>query len=284
LSSTCLYHCKLSHERLVPRHHKFAYGLFMLYLDLDNLQELEPLKSLSVNRSNIFSFFESDHLKQNLLQGEADLGRVAAIGSPSLAHKIRQLAQDEGLLEPVSRITLLTLPRIFNYVFNPVSFYFLFAENKTALACVVEVSNTFREMKTYFMRAPREAMQSSACVFNMTVPKHFYVSPFGELADCFDFIVPVPDERLAVVINTVRDGDISRKIMCANLSGTSAALTNFSLVLNLVRYPLLTFKVMAMIHWQAFVLFLKKVPFHAKEDKPALQIDVFNRRKEKANG
>ena len=261
----------------------------MLYIDLDELGALDRLWPLSVNRPNIFSFFESDHLKQD--KGQTD--------SRPLSLKIRELARQGGIDHPVQSITLLTLPRIFNYVFNPVSFYFLFGGNKEPLACVVEVSNTFNEMKTYLIKAPTATTATTATtadhandgqVFNLTAPKHFYVSPFGELADSFQFVVPVPDKRLAVVINTVRISgadNLSRqplKIMAANLSGQACPLTSGALILNLVRYPLLTFKIMAMIHWHALLLFFKKVPFHAKDEASDLQTGVFNRRKEKANG
>ncbi|MBU6451493.1 MAG: DUF1365 family protein [Cyanobacteria bacterium REEB67] len=259
--NAAIFRCRVLHERLQPRRHKFQYGIFMLYLDLDNLEMPGGGPLFAVNAPALVSFHEVDHFVDHFKDDSA--ARV------SLAAKIRRLAQANGI-EAVASIWLLTMPRILGYVFNPVSFYFLFDKNKNAVACVVEVSNTFREMKMYLVQERQEK------IFRLQVPKHFYVSPFAGLDDRFDFILAAPaDGRLHISINTLGAED-TNKILLSSLSGYSIPFSRGQIVLNFLQYPLLTLKVIAMIHFQALLLFLKKVPFSQKEENPHLQTDVLN--------
>jgi DUF1365 family protein len=113
------------------------------------------------------------------------------------------------------------------------------------------------------------------------VPKYFYVSPFGNLSDKFDFILPLPDEELRLCINTVSGENKDEqgepvKILLSSLSGKAQPFSEKRLLMYFFRYPLLTLKVIGLIHWHALLLLLKKVPFFAKEENPHLQIDVTN--------
>ncbi|MBS1995801.1 MAG: DUF1365 domain-containing protein [Cyanobacteria bacterium SZAS LIN-2] len=264
--NTRLYLCRVIHERLVPRHHRFSYGIYMLYFDLDELPALDrTCRFFSVDKPNLVSFYQADHLKDfSAICPEAE-GR-------SLSERLRALLRGQGLSGDFEKAYLLTMPRILGYVFNPVSFYFVFGQNKTPVACVVEVGNTFNEMKTYLVKDARLAGDG---FFRLCVPKHFYVSPFGKLADLFDFILPVPDEQLRICINTVR-GDEHAKILTSSLSGTAKPFSEGLLLSCFCRYPLLTMKVIGMIHFQALLLWLKKIPFYRKEEEPHLQTDVLN--------
>jgi hypothetical protein len=103
------------------------------------------------------------------------------------------------------------------------------------------------------------------------VPKHFYVSPFSELDLNFDFKLKVPGQTLDVKIND-RDGD--QNVLISTLSGQRAELTDRNLAWFTFKYPLVTLKVILLIHWHAFRLWLKRVPFNCKADNLALQRDV----------
>ena len=260
-----LYDCNVAHERLSPHRHKFKYGIYMLYIDLSELNELDSrFKIFGVDRPNLISFYQSDHLKaENKEENSASL---------SLFERLKYLARHEGIVANVASAALLTMPRIFGYIFNPVSFYFLFDENKSCHSCVVEVSNTFHEMKTYVIK---DIDNHSAC-FRLTVPKYFYVSPFGKLADKFDFTIAPPDQKLRICINTV-SAENNAKVLLSNLNGERQLLTEKSLIASFCRYPFLTLKVIGLIHYQAVVLFFKQVPFFAKEMDPHLQVAVHNK-------
>ena len=55
-----LFRAKIFHKRFLPRINKFTYSGFYIKFSLGNLQELESLL-FSVNKFNLFSFYEKDH-------------------------------------------------------------------------------------------------------------------------------------------------------------------------------------------------------------------------------
>ena len=140
----------------------------MFCLDLDELQSLSSKHFLfSYNRLNLFSFFDKDHANNN---------------NKNIKRKIVEYTKSKGIeVSKNCRIFLITMPRIAGYIFNPVSFYFIYDENSQPVCSIAEVSNTFREMKLY----PIENIVNNR--FKLRIPKHFYVSPFSSLDLEFDF-------------------------------------------------------------------------------------------------
>ncbi|MCB1100529.1 MAG: DUF1365 domain-containing protein [Verrucomicrobiae bacterium] len=249
-----LYECEVYHERLSPKRHRFSYRLFFLDLDLDELPQLSRrLLLFSRNRFNVFTFRDSDHL---------DLGKA------DLRANLEEWLKGQGIELPEgSRIRLVTLPRIMGYIFNPVCFYFISSPNGEPLHAVVEVCNTFREVKPWLIEAP------AGTTFRRTVPKHFYVSPFTSLTTQFDFRLKVPGERIEIHIDDIED---SKTTLVSWIRGTRKELTNARLFWFTVRYPALTLQVIAKIHWQALRLWAKRLPVFRKGDAPELQRDLLH--------
>lgn len=253
---SCLYECSVMHQRLVPRPHRFQYNLFMFYLDLDELDQLATQTPLfSRNRRNVYSFWDADHLQLS----SADLKQNLAL----------YLAQQGVAFPAGGRIMLLTLPRVLGYIFNPVSFYFCFDAQGVPLCAVAEVGNTFREQKPFLVA--RE--DSSGDRFRRVAPKHFYVSPFSSLELKFDFKLRLPEGRLELHINDLDAQD--QPVLLSALAGTRAPFTNARLAWYTLKYPLLTLRVIFLIHWHALLLYWKKIPFHRKAANAALQRDVY---------
>jgi len=254
--NSCLYEAKVFHRRLAPRPHQFLYRVFYFCLDLDELPALSHRWPglLGIEGPGLFSFRSRDHWgkKQTL----------------DLRRQLGDWLEERGLARP-SRVIFLTNLRMFGYVFNPIAVYFCFDAAGSPLAAVAQVGNTFGEQKL-FLVPPDPA---NAQLFHARLPKEFYVSPFSDLDFSFDFRFHPPDQNLRVFIDEYRGEE---RILISTLTGTRRPLAAHRLVSFLFRYPLLTLRIIFLIHWQALRLWAKKLPFRRKEADPHLQKEILN--------
>jgi DUF1365 family protein len=256
---SCIYECKVMHHRLEPRQHHFEYRIFMFALDLDELDEIpRRVRGFAHNRRSLYEFRDRDHLTL------PELGETGSVRE----HVTAWIAKQGIRLPPRARITLITLPRVLGYIFNPVSFYFCDDASGAPLCAVVQVGNTFREMKPYLL-----PQSDGAGGFRLITPKHFYVSPFSALDLCFDFKLKVPDDRLDIHIDD-RAGD--RRVLVSALTGHRVPLTTARLAWFTVKYPLITLKVIFLIHWHALLLWARRLPWHQKTAHVEMQRGVFH--------
>lgn len=273
--TSSLYECTVLHERTTPKHHRFVYRLFYFAIDLDELDSLHRRLALfSVNRANLFSFRERDFLPlgEPLHHPTAPaLSSFVTADQTSLKSRVRAFCAMHGSdIGDQGRVLLVTLPRVLGYLFNPVSFYFCFDAAGVLVGAIAEVTNTFREVKPYFI--PAVTGSDGSITLRLRTPKHFYVSPFSGLDLEFDFTLHAPGEKLAVRID---DHAAESRVLHTTLTGIQSHLTNLRLVWFLLKYPLITVKIITLIHWQAFRLWLKRVPFFPKADHATEQRDLY---------
>ncbi len=254
------------HQRLHPARYGLHHALFMFYLDLDEIEPLRRrLRLLSHNRWNLYSFHDADHLPGTGADGE------------SLRTRVLRYRAGQGIeLGPQARIRLVTLPRIAGYVFNPISVYFCFDDPEGAPQCAIaEVGNTFGEHKLYLLPRPHAASRAPSALFTLRVPKHYYVSPFSSLTLQFDFRLREPGAMLDLRVD---DYDGERRVLRSALHGQRRSLTDARLAGYALKYPLLTLKVIGLIHWHAFRLWRRGLPWYRKADSPDLQRGVLSGR------
>jgi hypothetical protein len=238
VSASALYTGLVAHQR--PGKHRLRYRVFMLALDLDDLSALDnPLRLFSHNRMNVIAVHDRDH-------GHRSGGAIR----PQIEAKLRaaNVSWDGG------RIVLLTMPRLFNYVFNPLSVYFCYNRDNTIAALVHEVSNTFGERHFYVL--PPEQGNDGALA--QACDKDFFVSPFLEMGLRYEFRIAPPGERVSVAMIVRRGEEIA---LTASFAGERRALTDANILRVWAGNPLMTFKVIVGIHWEALKMWAKGVRF-----------------------
>ena len=283
------------HHRFAPREHRFAYRIFMFAFDLDELDSLHrKLRWFSLGRRNVYSFRESDYLPTGEpLHNSADPGRASAFEATSegqalalatalsprvLKSRVTAHLATRGIDLTGGRVMLVTLPRIFGYLFNPVSFYFCYDHTGEPVATLAEVTNTFREMKPFLLGPETRELhggdrpRADSATFRLRTPKYFYVSPFSDMDVDFDFKLRTPNGRLAIQID---DYEAGRRTLTSALTGARAELTDRKLAWFTLKYPFLTLRVITLIHWHALKLWLKNVPWFAKDARPDAQRELY---------
>lgn len=272
--NSCLYECHVMHARFSPRAHRFLYRIFLFAIDLDELDQLpQRLALFSLNRRNLYSFRERDFLPSTepLFNGRQNAAVSPANPPPSppgasLRRRVADYVARHGVDVTGGRIVLVTLPRVAGYLFNPVSFYFCYDRHGAPAAAIAEVTNTFREVKPYFLGpATRQAARGE---FHLRVPKEFYVSPFSDVDVAFDFALRPPGDRLSIRID---DYAGSERTLTSTLTGPRRELTSARLAWFTLKYPLITVRIIALIHWHALRLWCKRVPWFAKSARAAEQ-------------
>lgn len=248
---SCLYECTVMHRRLLPKAHGFVYRIFLFFIDLDDLADLESkIPVFSFEKPNLYSLRSADYFQ---------------FQSGGIRENLLTFLRTEGIEKEPAGIRLLTLPRLLGYTFNPISIFFCYDNSGQPMTAVVQVGNTFGELKPYVV--PLDGGR-----FHVRVAKNFYVSPFSDLDLSFDFRLDFPDDRLRVLID---DYSGNTKTLVSALTGTRRELTWGNLLFLTLKYPLVTLKIITLIHWEAFRLWLKGIPHRLKESDPHLQKGVF---------
>jgi DUF1365 family protein len=245
------------HRRLRPKRHVLRYSVFSMLLDVDELTDLDAgLTGFGHNRFAPLSFWNKDH-------GPRD-------GSPLRPWAEAALAQADVDLNG-GRIRLLCYPRIFGYVFNPISVYFCDDANGRLAAMIYEVGNTFDEKHCYVI--PVADGVGTDGLIRQGCRKGFYVSPFIPMEARYEFRLRPPDDALSFGIS---EYDADGAFLFAGFTAERETLTRGSVFRLLTRYPLMTVKVTAGIHIEALRLWLKRLPVHSHVAAPANPITIVN--------
>ena len=252
--TSSIYNGTVIHKRFKPKTHYFKYSVFSLLIDLSELDYLSKnIKFFSHNKFNLVSFYEKDH-------GNRD-------GS-SLILWVKKNLEENNINSENVRIKLLCYPRILGYVFNPLSVFYIYdAEDK--LKCILyEVKNTFGEQHTYIFKVDNDQK-----LYQHNCSKKFHVSPFIEMNCKYFFRLLKPGEKISVIIDQYQTNE---KILYASQDGERSNFNTKELIKSYTKHPLMTFKIISAIHFEAFKLWSKGIKFIKKKIKIKNNITIEN--------
>lgn len=260
--NSCAYVCRLKHDR--PDKNRFAYSIYMYYLDLDELAMLsERFILFSNNRWNLLSFYDEDHFifvrqagkQDRIARATFDYTRERYVGKSTKERVREALAELEYVFE-LGKVFLLTGLRNLGYIFNPVSFYYCYDAEGQLRALLSEVNNTFRDQKLF-----HAGVDSKEKRHHDRQKKNFYVSPFIDMDTDITWEFEEPAETLLMEVASVQG---TNPILKTSLTGKRKQLSGTTILLLFLRYPMVPLVTMILIHWQALKLWLKKVRFRGK--------------------
>ena len=242
--TSAIYNGTVIHKRFKPKLHFFKYKVFSLLIDLTELNILDKnISFFSYNKFNLISFFDKDH-------GERD--------GTSLVEWVRKNLKDNKIDHENIKIKLLCYPRILGYVFNPLSIFYIYNKKEELISILYEVKNTFGEQHTYIFKVENDNLLQHNC------EKKFHVSPFIEMNCNYFFRILKPAQKISVIIDQYQ---LNEKILYASQDGTRADFTSSELIKSYLKHPLMTFKIISAIHFEAFKLWTKGIKFVRKKLK-----------------
>lgn len=253
---SCIYEGTVSHRRRVPVDHSFQYRLFMVYLDLDELESFTGRRSLiGTTKWSVRSFLRSDHLFDPAI---------------SLIEEVRNLICEQTGQTPAGPIRLLTQLRNFGYYMSPLNLYYCFDESGHEVETVVaEVNNTpWNERHCYVLWSGNRLEGANALRFSHL--KNFHVSPFMDMNMTYRWRLARPADALTVHLANLRDSQV---VFEAGMSLKRRPLDRHNLSRMTLKYPLMTAKIVAAIYFQALKLWWKKCPtyLHSKKQSESAQ-------------
>ena len=254
MSNSCIYSGFVTHRRFKPKRHFFKYKTFSLLIDLREIKNLEErIKIFSYNRFNILSFYNVDH-------GPRD-------GS-SLSDWVKKTLSEAKIDLGAGTIKLLCYPRFFGYVFNPLSIFYCYDDNSQLKAILYEVKNTFNEQHTYVFAA-----STSSNLILHKCNKKFYVSPFIEMETFYNFRLLKPGKILNIFI---KQSDDKGTLLTACQVGKKLEMSSKNLLIQFLKHPLMSFKVIMAIHFEALRLWIKGVKLVKRKIKIKNNLSIEN--------
>jgi len=236
----------IEHRRYSPVDHRLSYPLYMYAFDLDELGRLNQRYPLfGYNRLAVTAIHDKDVLEPDALPVKEKIFRLLA------RHQVRL---------PVSRIIMITSARYFNYVFNPVNFYYCLDANSRLSAVVAEVNNTYGERHPYVLIP--DALDPGKWAAKFQTPKVFHVSPFNRVEGVYHFYFSEPGDHIEIRIELIQD---NKKILAAAFKAKGQAMTPVNHLKTIFKYPVAPHLSIPRIYTHAFKLFFRKhLPFNYK--------------------
>jgi cyclopropane-fatty-acyl-phospholipid synthase len=237
--NSLIYQGEVTHARLIPVKHSFRYPVYFYAFDIDELAELG-------RRSRLFGYNQlrpvAIHDKDYLHYGEEPL-----------REKLRQVLQEHGINENPARVVLVTAARYFNYIFNPISFFYCYTSEGRLNYVLAQVNNTFKEMHLYLLDMRKGVNDGD--ILQADQVKQFHVSPFFTREGRYEFKLTQPHHHLDNQIHYYRH---DKRALIARIKGRAIPFTPGRLLRTVTRHPLMAILTMPRILWQAARLYWQR--------------------------
>jgi len=247
----------ITHKRTRPFKHPFFYTLFCLRVRMDAPQALSPYRSwfFGINERRPVSLMNADH-------GYRD-------GSDLMVW-LRQTLTAADVDWPGGAVWLQCFPRMFGYVFNPVSLWYLHDQSKNLRVLVAEVNNTFGQRHHYVLTQPDRGVIGHGAI--LICQKVFHVSPFCPVKGHYRFEYTTSARAQRVAIDYFDDPAEVEPLIHTAIAAEPTLFTTARLLRAVMRMPLMTFRVMVRIHWHAFKLWRQGAKFHRLPKLPDQEV------------
>ncbi len=237
--NSMLYTGEVMHSRLKPVKHTFQYPVYFYAFELDELPELaKEIRLFGYNQLRPVAIHDQDYLYP---------------GTASIKVKVRSVLSNAGITLNLGKVILVTSARYFNYIFNPVSFFYCYDNDENLNCIIVQVNNTFKEMHLYLLTTP--AGQGEDGHLEFEAEKQFHVSPFFPRRGQYKFLLTSPGTQIDNTIRYLADGQLS---LVARIHGKAQRLTAKSLGRIILAHPVSAALTMPRILWQAAKLYWQK--------------------------
>ncbi|SHJ04143.1 cyclopropane-fatty-acyl-phospholipid synthase [Malonomonas rubra DSM 5091] len=255
--NSLIYQGEVSHARLTPVKHSFRYPVYFYAFDIDELAELAQQNPLfGYNQLRPVAIHDKDYLQQ---------------GDQPLRQKLEQSLTDFGVEQTLGRVMLITAARYFNYVFNPISYFYCYDRDDQLRYVLAQVNNTFGEMHLYLLDI--SSVEERDGQLQVSNAKQFHVSPFFTRDGHYEFHISRPQQQIDNQIHFYQSRQLA---LIARIQGQAQPLTTNNLLKTIVRHPLTAALTMPRILWQAARLywqrrlpvFTKPVPDHQMTIRP----------------
>ena len=235
------YEGTIYHKRFHPKVHEFKYNFYLLDIDLNYFENLKN-SLFSINKLNFLSFKTKDHF------GKSD----------DFLQNVDELLEKFSI-KKTKNMRFLTLPRVLNFVFNPISALVVFDDNNQATHLLAEVHNYNNGRVVYPI-----LLEKKGNSYVGKVKKDMYVSPFFKTDGVYEFQLKYDENKLFLKIDLFEDNEYK---LTAIFNSKAKDFNKKSSLNIFLKYMFSTFLVVTRTYIQANRLFIKGLKIHSPREQ-----------------
>jgi DUF1365 family protein len=241
LTNHKFYEGTIYHKRFHPKVHEFKYNFYLLDIDLNYFENLKN-SLFSINKLNFLSFKTKDHF------GKSD----------DFLQNVDELLEKFSI-KKTKNMRFFTLPRVLNFVFNPISALVVFDDNNQATHLLAEVHNYNNGRVVYPI-----LLEKKGNSYVGKVKKDMYVSPFFKTDGVYEFQLKYDENKLFLKIDLFEDNEYK---LTAIFNSKAKDFNKKSSLNIFLKYMFSTFLVVTRTYIQAIRLFIKGLKIYSPREQ-----------------